>query len=107
MQSLLAFLFESGCISAVAAKLFCGLAAAEAFINGFGSWGGNDVLKTLLVDISKGDAAVTIEAAGTNCTVAKNSDMVAQTIAKANFRFRGGKSGPIELIPVLKENFWG
>ena len=107
MQSLLAFLFESGGIAAAAAKIFCGLAAAEALINGFGSWGGNNILKALLMDASEGDASVAVKAAGNNGAVAQNAYMIPQTVAKAYLRLGSGKGGPIELISVLKKNLGG
>ncbi len=77
------FLFcKAGGVAASAAKLFRGIAGAEAVKNGSGAVGIQNVRQFLVQKVAKGNITLVIKAAGNDCTVTQNADVVAHTIAE-------------------------
>ncbi len=58
------------------------------------------------MDVSEGYAAIAVQTAGHNGTVAQNAYVIPQSVAETNLSFGGGKIGPIELISVFEEYPW-
>ena len=68
-------------VAAVAAERFCGLAAAEAFGNGRSPRGGQNIRKFRFKNISQGDGAVAVQAAGHHGAVAEDAELIPHTVA--------------------------
>ena len=94
---------KSSCVAASAAQLFAGLSVAESFVDGLGSGRLQNFGKLLSKYISKRDVALMVKAAGDNGTVAKNADLIAESIAEDMIPCTcSAKIRPVKLVAMLQ-----
>ena len=91
-------------IAAASAKIFHRHAATETLGDGLGTGGGENVRQIIAEYISQIDDAIAVQTAGDHGAVAKNAEMIAQTVAEDMLAvIRGIFIGPGETVAPFQE----
>ena len=73
---------ESLGIAAFSAQLLRGLAALKSVVNGNSPWGIENLLQILPKQVAQCQISLMIQAAGNDCPITQNTDLIPQSVAE-------------------------